>query len=235
MLSKKREISGKTIKNIVGVLLSFLNYDHSIGMRAPKLSIPNIEVVHTAKNIPEISDSLKVIENIAEPLRIIFLFLLTHLCRPADARALQARHFNFADDTVTIEQGFSGNQLSTTKTKKPYRIPIHGALRDSLQTLCISKMPDDFVFTYTGKRWGEAKLREIWNEATVKAGLTFKLYQGVKHASISHVASESGDIYNTSKLTGHSNVSTTQIYTEKVCIEKLRKIQKTITIPGNLL
>jgi integrase len=235
LLSKKQEISGKTIKNITGVLLSLLNYNHSIGMRASKLSMPHIEVVHAPKNIPEISESLKVIEKIEEPFRIIYLFLLTHLCRPADARALQARHFDFANDTVTIEQGFSGNELSTTKTKKPYRIPIHRSLRDRLQTLCISKMPDDFTFTYTGKRWGDAKLRELWNKAAKKAGLPIKLYQGVKHASISYVASESGDIYNTSKLTGHSNVSTTEIYTDKGRIEKLRKIQATINIPEQLL
>jgi integrase len=234
-LSKKQKISGKTIKNIVGVLLSLVNHDHSIGMRASKLSMPHIEIVHAPKNIPEISESLKVIEKIEEPLRIIYLFLLTHLCRPADARAVQARHFDFSNDTVTIEQGFSGNELSTTKTKKPYRIPIHRALRDRLQVLCISKMPTDFVFTYTGKRWGDAKLRAVWNEAAKKAGFGIKLYQGVKHASISYVASESGDIYNTSKLTGHSNVSTTEIYADKVRIEKLRKIQATISIPERLL
>ena len=234
-LSKKQTLSGKTIKNIVGVLLSLLNYNHSIGMRASKLSMPHIEVIHATKNIPEVSESLKVIEKIEEPSRIIYLFLITHLCRPADARALQARHFNFANNTVTIEQGFSGNQLSTTKTKKPYTIPIHPALREKLQVLCISRMPDEFIFTWKGRRWGDAKLREVWNEAAHKAALKITLYNGVKHASVSHAASESGDIYNTSKLTGHSNVSTTEIYADKVKVEKLRKIQATITIPEDLL
>ena len=166
---------------------------------------------------------------------LIYLFLIAHLCRPADARALQARHFDFVNNAVTIEQGFSGNQLSTTKTKKPYTIPIHPALRARLQDLCVSKMPDEFVFTYKDIRWGEAKLREVWNEAARKAGVKITLYNGVKHASVSHAASESGDIYNTSKLTGHSNVSTTEIYADKVRIEKLRKIQETINIPAGLL
>ena len=57
----------------------------------------------------------------------------------------------------------------------------------------------------------------------------------LKHASASHAASQSGDIFNTSKLTGHSNVSTTERYAEKVSIEKLRKIQATISIPEKLL
>jgi hypothetical protein len=73
------------------------------------------------------------------------------------------------------------------------------------------------------------------NLSQLKAGLKVTLYQGVKHASVSHAASESGDIFNTSKLTGHSNVSTTQLYAEKVSIEKLRKIQATIRIPEKLL
>lgn len=234
-ISKKEEISGKTTKNIVGVLLSLLNYNHSVGMRASKLSMPHIDVVHAPKNIPEISESLRVIEKIEEPMRLIYLFLLTHLCRPADARALQARHFDFANDTLTIEQGFSGNQLSMTKSKKPYRIPIHPALSEKVRALCISKMPDEFVFMWKGIRWGDAKLREVWNEAAKKAGLKITLYNGVRHASVSHAASESGDIYNTSKLTGHSNVSTTEIYTDKGRIEKLRKIQATINIPERLL
>ena len=225
----------KRQENADNVLYTLANYNHALGVTLHKLSMPKIEVQKRQKNIPEISESMSVIENIDEGLRIIYLFLLTHLCRPADARALQARHFNFANDTVTIEQGFSGNELSTTKTKNPHTIPIHSALRTKLQALCISKMPYDFVFTIVGKRWGEAKLREIWNKAARKAGLKVTLYQGVKHASVSHAASESGDIFNTSKLTGHSNVSTTELYAEKVSIEKLRKIQATISIPEKLL
>jgi integrase len=231
----ERGLGGKSIKNIVGVLLSLINYNHSIGLAPSKLSMPKIEVNKKQKNIPEVSESLKIIGNVEEESRVIYLFLLTHLCRPADARALQARHFDFAKDTVTIELGFSGNQLSTTKSKKPYIIPIHPALREKLRALCISRMPDEFTFTWKGIRWGDAKLREIWNEAAKKAGLNITLYNGVKHASVSHAASESGDIYNTSKLTGHSNVATTEIYAEKVRIEKLRKIQATIVIPDGLL
>jgi len=231
----KKGLGGKSIKNIVGVLLSLINYNHSIGITPARLSMPKIEVSKKPKTIPEVTESLKVIQNIEEGLRPVYLFLLTHLCRPADARALQARHFDFLHDTVTIEQGFSGNQLSTTKTKKPYTIPVHPALREKLQALCISRMPGDFVFTYHGERWGEAKLREVWNEAAKRAGLKITLYNGVKHAAVSHAASESGDIYNTSKLTGHSNVSTTQIYAEKVRLEKLREIQATIRVPENLL
>lgn len=228
-------LGGKSIKNVLGVLLSLVNYNYSIGVVSFRLTMPRVDVVRAPRNIPEVSESLKIIEKIEEPSRLIYLFLLTHLCRPADARALQARHFDFFHNTVRIEQGFSGNQLTETKTKKPYVIPIHPALRDKMQALCISKMPGDFVFVHSGRRWGEAKLREVWNEAARAAGFKITLYNGVKHASVSHVASESGDIYNTSKLTGHAHVSTTELYSEKVRIEKLRKIQETIIIPGRLL
>ncbi|HWR58576.1 MAG TPA: tyrosine-type recombinase/integrase [Thermodesulfovibrionales bacterium] len=228
-------LGGKSIKNIIGVLLSLINYDFSIGLVPNKLSMPKINVIKKPKKIPELSESLKIVQYIDEKFRLIYLFLLTHLCRPADARALQAGHFSFSNNTVEIELGFSANQLSDTKTKKPYVIPIHHALIERLREICLAKKPHEFVFTYQEKRWGEAKLREVWNDAAKKAGLKITLYNGVKHASVSHVASESGDIYNTSKLTGHSSVSTTQIYAEKVRIEKLREIQSTIIIPDGLV
>lgn len=62
---------------------------------------------------------------------------------------------------TTIEPGFSGNVLSTTKTKKPYTIPLHPAVRERIQALCITCLPDDFVFKCEGKRWAEAKIRAI--------------------------------------------------------------------------
>ncbi|MDA8084014.1 MAG: tyrosine-type recombinase/integrase [Nitrospiraceae bacterium] len=231
----KKGLGGKSIKNIVGVLLSLINYNHSLGVTSSKLTLPKIEVTKKVKNIPEVSESLKIISHIPEECRLIFLFLITHLCRPADARALQARHFDFENNTVTIELGFSGNVLSSTKTKKPYTIPLHAALRERIRDLCITCMPNDFVFTYEGKRWAEAKIREIWNAAAVKAGSVVTFYNGVKHASVSHAANESGDIYSTSKLTGHTNIRTTQIYADKTRLEKLRKIQETIVIPEGLL
>jgi len=230
-LSKNGKVKGKTISNIVGVLLSLLNHDTSVGLREGLLISPPIEIIKQPKNIPELAESLEIISHVDNEMRIIYLFLITHLCRPADARALYAKHFNFDQNVVKIEQGFSGNQLGTTKSKKPYKIPIHPALRNKLQALCIAKMPDDFVFTYKGNFWREARIREIWDEAAVKAESTVTFYNGVKHAGASHAASESGDIYNTSKLIGHANVSTTQIYTEKIKIEKLREVQK-CTSPG---
>jgi hypothetical protein len=88
-------------------------------------------------------------------------------------------------------------------------------------------MPDDFVFTYKGKSWSESRISGTWKEAAVKAHLPhISNFIGVKHASASEIATETGDIFNISKMLGHrGGIKNTMKYTERIEIKKFRTLQ----------
>jgi integrase len=188
--------------------------------------------------IPTMAESLKIISFISPSERDIYLFLITHGCRPNEARAIQAGDFNFTDATVTIQRGFSGDELHEyTKTGHEYTIPIHEALFEKLKLICLHRMPSDFVFSHKGRAWSETRTYLTWRNAAVKAGLPhISNYAGVKHASASEITDKTGDIFNTSKLIGHrGGIQNTLKYTERRDIKTLRKLQSKIVIPNELI
>lgn len=235
--SKKGKLGGKAKKNIVGILLSVLNYNHSIGVIPERLTLPRIDIEKKKKDIPDIADSFKIISaiDITDVERLIYIFLITHPCRLSEARALQPVDFDFEKQTVTIQRSLEGTtEKDTNKTEIAYTIPLHPGVAERIRQLCILREPAETVFKFNGKTWTDGSLRRKWNDATVKTGLKYQLYRGLKHACLSELANQSGEIRNAQKMAGHTTSTMTEEYTQRTDIEVLRKVQSLIVLPEGM-
>jgi integrase len=240
--SKKRiqNIPFTSAKVVTSILIAFLNHNQASGIVANRFTMPKTENKKKKKSvyIPTLVESLKIISFIDVMDRDLYLFLLTHGCRPADARALQAGDFNFTAREVMIQRTFSANELHDfTKTGNAYTVPIHAALYEKLKKICLEKMPGEFLFTCKGKPWSKIRVWKIWRGAAIKAGLPHVTnYAGVKHSAASEIANLTGDLLGTSKFLGHhGGTKNTEKYTKRRDIEKLRKLQAKIIIPEILI
>jgi integrase len=235
--SKKGKLGGKAKKNIVGILLSVLNYNHSVGVIPERLIFPRIDIEKKKKDIPDIADSFKIISaiDVTDEERLIYIFLITHPCRLSEARALQSVDFDFERQTVTIQRSLEGTaEKNTNKTEIVYTIPLHPGVAERIRQLCILREPTETIFKFQEKTWTDGTLRRKWNDATVKTGLKYQLYRGLKHACLSELANQSGEIRNAQKMAGHTTSTMTEEYTQRTDIEKLRAVQSLIVLPDGL-
>ena len=91
-------------------------------------------------------------------------------------------------------------------------LPIHLDMLERLRKLCMTKSPDDFLFTdKKGNAFTESVFSYKFVKAANAAGMSnVRLYRALKHPSLSSMAFESGDLYNTSKMARHSRTAMTE-------------------------
>ena len=255
LLAEKLMQSGLTVGTIKAYfkpILSMLHHDKSQGIAIQDLGMPPFpkkleKQQATNSYIPEISETLEILSRIPEILRDLYLFILTHGCRPSEARAMKAKDFNFTNNTVRFVRGFSvGKLVEETKTHdnegNAEALPIHKDMLERLRELCLTKNPDDFLFTHgtsrhKGKPFSDSLFRKTFAKAAKAAGLSkVAPYKALKHASLSSMAAQSGDIYNTSKMARHSSTTITEKnYTKKYDLDAIGKVQMTLRIPNALI
>lgn len=240
-----------TAKMYVSILIACLHYSRTQGLTSQHYVIPKFAPAQIAKSrsgkkvkrIPAVSEAFKVFSFIPEKLRLPFLFTATHLCRPNETRALQARDFNFERLVVTIQRGFSGKDiLSTSKVgegeENPTEIPLHPSMVEPLRRICMYLEPQQHVFRFDdGAEFiKEPQFYYAIKKAMISAGIVGTTpYMVLKHAQASMITNSTGDLRSTSKLCRHKSVKTTEIYAARTDIEKLRELQATIFIPPELI
>jgi site-specific recombinase XerC len=155
---------------------------------------------------------------------------------------MKAKDFNFTNNTVRFVRGFSAEELQeSTKTHETQgnadALPIHLDMLERLRKLCMAKNPDDFLFTdKKGKALTQSAFGWKFQKAATAAGMpNVEPYRALKHASLSSMASESGDLYNTSKMARHTTTAMTEKYTRRLNLKAIGKVQMTLRIPDNLI
>lgn len=89
-------------------------------------------------------------------------------------------------------------------------------IRDELQRYCSLKKPDEYVFeSERGGMLHERTLAHIFEHAKQKAGITKPAtFHSLRHSFATHLIENGTDIRYVQVLLGHSNIRTTQIYTQ---------------------
>ena len=83
---------------------------------------------------------------------------------------------------------------------------------------------DYLIISKTGKKICDREIRKIVDEAALKSGLKFKISPHVlRHTFASHMLLDGADLRSVQELLGHSNLSTTQIYTH-ISNERIRNV-----------
>lgn len=98
----------------------------------------------------------------------------------------------------------------TTKSKKERTIPISNVVYDILINL---NHNSNYVFTKDGLKFNATYVSKSFKKCVIASNLNPKIhFHTLRHSFASNLVQRGANIYTIQKLLGHSNISTTQIY-----------------------
>lgn len=125
---------------------------------------------------------------------------------------------------ISIEDGSVKLHFTQKKTKGVEYMPIS---QQAFQLCGEPRLPEQFVFEdLTDPSWISRPLKKWIESANIKKNITFHCF---RHTFATLQLSNGTDIYTVSKMLGHTNVKTTQIYA-KVVDEKKNKASEAIQL-----
>ncbi len=219
-LEKKFNLSGKSIKNVLDLFKTFLNYCRY-----------DIEVIVTVPAFPDVElspynfkwvlqeDQVTLFALVPDEDKPIFAFLMLHGCRPSEVRALKVKDVDLRTQTIVISATFSSRtyrEKRKGKKSKSYIIPIHLESQDYITERVKNNLPEAFLFVNprTGRHYSLDTLDRIWAEVRKKAKLdkSMRLYDATRHSFASNLVNSDSTLYKVSKLMGHSTIKMTEKY-----------------------
>lgn len=166
-----------------------------------------IEELNTLASTPCEKDVLK---------RAALFSALTGL-RHSDIQKLRWKEISIENDSVKLH-------FTQKKTKGVEYMPIS---QQAFQLCGEPRLPEQFVFEdLTDPSWISRPLKKWVESANIKKNITFHCF---RHTFATLQLSNGTDIYTVSKMLGHTNVKTTQIYA-KVVDEKKNKASEAIQL-----
>lgn len=165
----------------------------------------------------------KVLDEIPDRDRPIFIFMAAWGVRPGEARGLKWDCVDFENRRVTIKRTFSGAGCKYlqeyTKTRRIRYLPITDDLHAVLRPL---RGIGGFVFRNSHGRPYTADLSRIWNNARERAGVPeVNLYQGTRH---SFATQHLDKLELVQVALGHTTAVMTRRY-QGINVDKLRQLQ----------
>lgn len=144
-----------------------------------------------------------------EEIKDITVFAVNTGLRQAELITMEWRQVDFDEKIVTLD-----NRTHLTKGKKIRSIPLNAtALNMMLKRFASRPSSHDFVFTYKGEKIEQKFLSRYYKKFILAAGLNPKLnFHSLRHTFASYLVQKGVSIYTVSKLLGHADISTTQIY-----------------------
>ncbi|MBF0541672.1 MAG: site-specific integrase [Nitrospirae bacterium] len=204
-------LSIKTKKNVITMLKNFCNwlYQNEIIQRMP--IFPTLSPPETVIDWIDKDTQLKIIDNILESQRPIFVFMAYYPVRPSEARALKVKDFDMSNCIIHISRSLSLKEERSRKNKKSYYLPI---LKSFDNSLLKDKLPEAYVFTSSiNQPYTIRRLEKIWHKAREKAGVPpITMYSGNRHSIASQAVNRGVDLSVVSQALGHSNLEMTKKY-----------------------
>jgi integrase len=148
---------------------------------------------------------ISVIEDM--DLRDVVKFAVNTGLRQMEIITLKWSQINMEDRYFILD-----NQAQLTKTKRVRNVPINQNSFDILKQRK-ENIINEYVFNYQGKPIKQEylihKFKKYVYKAKINPGLNF---HSLRHTFASWLIQKGAPIYQVSKLLGHSNLSTTEIY-----------------------
>lgn len=209
-------LSGKTVKNIMGILHKVFadTLKRRNIARAP--AFPSVQTNEPVIRWLSREDQAAVLAQIADPVRRgLFLFLMRTGCRPGEARALQWEDINWKRETVTIRAAMDREEFRPYTKERDVRIlPLHPEVLAALRAL--PRALAGFVFSRQGRPLTQKIVQDTWRRAARRAGFDIGCYQGTKHSLGCQLINEGIREEVLQALFGHKDRKSTKRYAKLV-------------------
>lgn len=137
---------------------------------------------------------------------------------------------NLTWGNIFVDQGQQYARITIKKTRKPFIIPLsgeavkwmpeRGEAADTANVFDLTTVTD-FSHAYNLRKWAE------------RAGITKHVtFHVARHTFATMMLTAGADLYTVSKLLGHSNVATTQIYAKIIDLKKVEAVNLVNNIFG---
>jgi integrase/recombinase XerD len=206
-------LNARSISLIKSALLFYYNevLGRKFDIKTPKIK-KSVPVVLTKEQIERL---FGVVHNAKHKL-LLKLYYSSGL-RLSEAIVLRKKDFDFDSNVLWVRDGKGGKDRMTILAQ---------SLSDDLRVFCEFKKENDFVFTnQKGDPMSARNVQMVLEKARVKAEISADVHiHTLRHSFATHLLEAGVDIRKIQELLGHSDLSTTQIYT-KVSNEELKKVR----------
>ncbi len=174
----------------------------------------NIKRIKPPERLPlfftreEFDSLLKVIDN--QDWKDLVEFAVNTGLRQMEILNLHKRQFNKQDKLIILD-----NHYHTTKSRKIRNMPLNNRALAIVSSRVSSPSPvnNELIFTLNGQRILQDNLQDKFRKYVVAAELNPKLtFHCLRHTFASWLVQKGVSIYEVSKLLGHADIKTTQIY-----------------------
>lgn len=215
---QNRDFSQQEVKNYVQIQLKKQNpssvsheifaiqffFDKVLGK---KIYIPRPKRNKTLPEIltkEEIKDMIDSTSNIKH--KIILKILYGCGLRVSEVVSLKRNDFDFSENLIHIKMA---------KGKKDRFVKIPEKLKEDLQSYLNLNKNEILFSSSNGKKLTTATIQAIVENSAKKAGITKRAYPHLlRHSFATHLLEQGTDLKIIQKLLGHSDIKTTQIYTQ---------------------
>ena len=155
----------------------------------------------------DFSKLIDAIDN--QDLKDLVLFAVNTGMRQMELITLEWRQINFDENFLTLD-----NQVHITKSKRIRTIPLNSTCIEIVKRR-LATAPNDCknVFTFSGIPIEQKWLSKKFKTYVIKAKVNNKLnFHSLRHTNASWLVQSGISIYLVSKLLGHADIKTTEIY-----------------------
>ncbi len=178
-----------------------------------------IQTIRIPKDLPEVltrEEVKKMFDAVSnEKHKLVLGLLYSSGLRVSELCGLKVKDIDFNEGVLWVRGGKGGKDRMVIISKKILEI---------LKRFVKDKNPEDYVFSSKGKPITPRAVQKIVSNAARKAGISKKVTpHTLRHSFATHLLEQGEDIRKIQELLGHSNLSTTQIYTH-ISKEELKKV-----------
>ena len=183
--------------------------------------LDDIKIPKRAKSLPKVltKDEIRAIFDATHfgRNRLMLQFMYGSGCRVSEVAKLKIEELNFKERTAMVRGG-KGNKDRTIILSKDW-------VSDVKRYLDKKKIKSEFVFSKkNGTPISTDSIERIVRDSAVKAGITKHVTpHSFRHSYATHLLEAGTNIRYIQSLLGHSNLNTTQIYTN-VANSQLKKV-----------
>ena len=217
---RKEGYSNRSLNLVVQALRSYFRFE-GYDEEAEKLKPPKVpRSLPKALTREEVKRLLSVIPPTKRRDRLIFLLLYGAGLRVSELCNLKKSDVDFERSLIIVRGG---------KGAKDRVVPVPGFLMGAIKSYLETRTDSsEYLIVEEGRREKDRiSTKTVWyllRKYGQKAGVKVTPHM-LRHSFATHMLENGVDIRAIQELLGHSNLSTTQIYT-KVTVEHLRKAQE---------
>ncbi len=221
------QLQPRTLKHLIADFGTFLRFEKTLGSVDKVPDLPKIDLPEHEKKVPERVDLDRILAEISEEIRGLWIARSLAGLRPSEARRLDVCDYDFAQGVLRIPG-------SKSKTRKSRLLPIRDVVPELdtwLQRWRATALGAEPLFVSPRavnpeKRWIEATERLAWVNALKRLGFEhIRPNEGGRHAFVTHEIASGTDVYAVKDWAGHSSLASTEVYKSVTAVTLARRMR----------